>query len=234
MLEFLRGRASERKLRLLAVACAMIVSNSLKEERFRNAIRAAELFADGMVPKAAMTEIRDAAIPAFVQLHGGEDEAPAAAISAAGIPAPKKSYFEQLLDAYDDPWWEDEFDKGDPLAPAIVTARHAAWAAAHEKGQVPLNDAPAKVQEEQQQAFLVRDLFGNPFRPVTPDPAWRTPKVVNLAQEIYDYRAFDQLPHMADALEETGCNNAEFLAHCRGPGPHVKGCWVVDLILGKK
>jgi hypothetical protein len=55
-----------------------------------------------------------------------------------------------------------------------------------------------------------------------------------LAQAIYDDRAFDRLPILADALEEAGCDTADILAHCRGPGPHVRGCWVVDLILGKQ
>jgi hypothetical protein len=55
-----------------------------------------------------------------------------------------------------------------------------------------------------------------------------------LAQAIYDEGAFDRLPVLADALEETGCTNADILGHCRGPGPHVRGCWVVDLLLGKK
>jgi hypothetical protein len=58
--------------------------------------------------------------------------------------------------------------------------------------------------------------------------------VDRLASHIYDSRAFDRLPILADALEEAGCKDAEILAHCRGPGPHVRGCWVVDLVLGKE
>ncbi len=54
-----------------------------------------------------------------------------------------------------------------------------------------------------------------------------------LARSIYDDRAFDRLPVLADALEDAGCTDAAILDHCRGPGPHVRGCWVVDLILGK-
>jgi hypothetical protein len=65
------------------------------------------------------------------------------------------------------------------------------------------------------------------------DPAWRTPAVLQLAQALYDDRAFDQLPILADALEEAGCTSRDVLDHCRGPGPHVRGCWVVDLVLGK-
>jgi hypothetical protein len=73
-----------------------------------------------------------------------------------------------------------------------------------------------------------------PFRPVTIDPTWLTPAVKRLAETIYDDRAFDRLPILADALEEAGCNNADLLAHCRQPGEHVRGCWVVDLLLGQE
>jgi hypothetical protein len=86
----------------------------------------------------------------------------------------------------------------------------------------------------QRQVQILHDLFGNPFRPVKIDPAWLTPKVVNLAQEIYDHRAFDRLPALADALAAATCTNAEILAHCRALGPHVRGCWVLDLVLGKE
>jgi hypothetical protein len=71
-----------------------------------------------------------------------------------------------------------------------------------------------------------------PFCPKV-DPAWLTAKVVALAQAIYDDRAFDRLPILADALEDAGCTNQDILAHCRQPGEHVRGCWVVDLLLGK-
>lgn len=82
-------------------------------------------------------------------------------------------------------------------------------------------------------ADLLREVWGNPFRPVAFDPAWRTEAVVALAQQMYEARDFGPMPVLADALDDAGCANAEILAHCRGPGPHVRGCWVVDLVLGK-
>jgi len=88
--------------------------------------------------------------------------------------------------------------------------------------------------ERTAQAALLRDIFGNPFRPVAVDPAWLIPTVTFLARMIYEERSFDQMPDLADALEAAGCANEEILAHCRGPGEHVRGCWVVDLILGKE
>jgi hypothetical protein len=83
-------------------------------------------------------------------------------------------------------------------------------------------------------ARIIRDIFGNPFRPLVVDPAWLIPTVTTLARIIYDDRAFEQMPDLADALEAAGCDNEEVLAHCRGPGEHVRGCWVVDLLLGRE
>jgi len=80
---------------------------------------------------------------------------------------------------------------------------------------------------------LIFDIIGNPFRPVTLDPTWRTSTVTNLAQAIYNDLAFDRMPILADALEDAGCTNVDVLNHCRQPGVHVRGCWVVDLLLGK-
>jgi hypothetical protein len=80
---------------------------------------------------------------------------------------------------------------------------------------------------------FVRDIFGNPFRPVTFSRRWRTSDVVGLARAIYDERAFERMPILADALMDAGCEDEVIIAHCRGDGPHVHGCWLVDLILGK-
>jgi hypothetical protein len=82
-------------------------------------------------------------------------------------------------------------------------------------------------------SVLLRCIVGNPFRPVTCDPSWRTSTVVGLAEAIYADRAFDRLPIMADALEDAGCTHPGVQSHCRGDGPHARGCWVIDLILGK-
>jgi hypothetical protein len=75
--------------------------------------------------------------------------------------------------------------------------------------------------------------IGNRSRSVTLDPEWLTSTVTQLARGIYDERDFDRLPILADALQDAGCDNADVLNHCRQPGPHARGCWVVDLVLGK-
>jgi hypothetical protein len=98
----------------------------------------------------------------------------------------------------------------------------------------PRSPARAEAAERRALAGLVRDVFGNPFRPVVFDPAWRAETVAALASAIYPDRAFDRMPILADTLEDAGCDNADILNHCRGPGPHFRGCWVVDLVLGKE
>jgi hypothetical protein len=86
---------------------------------------------------------------------------------------------------------------------------------------------------EAEHAVMLRDIFGNPFRPVTLDPAWLTSDVLALARGIYDERAFDRMPILADALQDAGCNNDDVLNHCRDANAvHVRGCWLVDLLLG--
>jgi hypothetical protein len=89
-------------------------------------------------------------------------------------------------------------------------------------------------------ASLLRDIFGNPFRPIFVDPACLTTDVVWLAQAAYDDRFLpsgelehDRLAVLSDALEEAGCTDPDLLDHLRGPAPHVRGCWALDLILGK-
>jgi hypothetical protein len=232
MLEFLRRKASDRKVRLFAVACCRRVWSSLEHEEFRDAVRKAELFADGVVDRDEMLRAHEKARAIFGKQHG-KDNGPGAALTASGFPNPPKPLLQRVADALDDPWWEDEFDKGDPLAPALVTARHAARAAADLQGQRPVLDAPAAIAEHLEQTALVHCLFGNPFRPRPVCAAWLTQEVATLADGIYAERTFGRMPSLADALEAAGCTNADLIEHCRSGREHARGCWVVDLLLGK-
>ncbi|HEY1192447.1 MAG TPA: hypothetical protein VGE74_32790 [Gemmata sp.] len=108
----------------------------------------------------------------------------------------------------------------------LLAAETAAEAATRAGG-------PGPEAEELAQTELLRDIFGNPFRPVTFLPEWRTGTAVALALQVYESRDFSAMPILADALQDAGCDSADILDHCRGPGPHVRGCWVVDLVLGK-
>jgi hypothetical protein len=85
-----------------------------------------------------------------------------------------------------------------------------------------------------EQSSYLRDIFGNPFRPVAFDPSWRTSAAVAIAKGMYESRDFAAMSLLADALQDADCADQQILDHCRGPGPHVKGCWVVDFVLGKE
>jgi hypothetical protein len=101
----------------------------------------------------------------------------------------------------------------------------------------PTSQRRAIFREARERAcVLLRDLFGNPFRPVRLDPAWLAWEggtVVKLAPLIYDQGRYQDLPILADALEEAGCTNADILSHSKSNQEHVRGCWLLDLLLGK-
>ena len=80
---------------------------------------------------------------------------------------------------------------------------------------------------------LLREIIGNPSRPATDAMAWRTAEVVTLARAIYDGQAFDRMASLGEALADAGCTDPAFLGHCREAGGHVRGCWVLDSILGQ-
>jgi hypothetical protein len=210
MLECLRDRASERKLRLFAVACCYHLLDQITVNPWdRKAVDVAELFADG---KASLRELEDAAAATTSDWT--------AAYACAEAASPDGS-----VDA------------------AIYSADNAVYAAGeHAAALLDADDnhpafAATQVAERQVQAALLRCIVGPlPFRTVSIKSewlAWNDATVVKLAGGIYDGRAFDRLPILADALEEAGCDNADILTHLRGPGPHVRGCWVVDLLAGR-
>jgi hypothetical protein len=101
-----------------------------------------------------------------------------------------------------------------------------------------LESEPARYAAAERHLLLpLRDIIGDPARPVCINPywlSWDRGTAVNLAHAIYDERAFDRLPILADALEEAGCADQDILGHCRAQGEHVRGCWAVDLLLGKE
>jgi hypothetical protein len=115
-------------------------------------------------------------------------------------------------------------DQGPQLTHVVAAAAEASQAGGSSSGKLR--------RQQKAQAELLRDIFGNPFRPVTFSPDWRTDTAVALARTMYESRDFSAMPILADALQDAGCDNADVLDHCRGPGPHVRGCWVVDLVLG--
>jgi hypothetical protein len=213
MLEYLRGKASDRKMRLFAVAVVRSVWNDIKSPRSRKAVETAERFADGKASRRALDR-------AYFDAYAAQEIADAALtrLDASEVT-------DRVMDAM-------RFRHAATLT-AAPTAADGAILCAGIVSCTVFGTYPEAQPALRFQAGLVRDIFGNPFRPVTFDRPRQTRHVTALAATIYGGRAFDRLPILADALEEAGCDNADILSHCRGPGQHVRGCWVVDLVTGR-
>ncbi len=116
-----------------------------------------------------------------------------------------------------------------------ASAYAAGWAVA---SVTPMREWEAAFGAEcARHAGLLREIVGNPFRPASVAPrvlAWEGGTVVRIGQGIYEGNRFQDLPVLADALEEAGCDDSDLLAHCRESGEHVRGCWVVDLLVGRE
>ncbi len=98
-------------------------------------------------------------------------------------------------------------------------------------------EGPAWETARASQVALLREIFNNPFRTVGVERTWLDHNrgiVRSLARAIYEERRFEDMPVLADALEDAGCSDEQILGHCRGPNGHVLGCWVLDLLLAKK
>ena len=203
---------SDRKFRLFAVACARRVWNQLTDPRLRTAVEVAEAFADGLAKHKKRLAAFEAAWRAARAVCDGE--------------------------GYDFDWETRKvpsaFDRGRPRAFRYAVGAAGA-AVEYAKGSAWMAECVCNVKELAANCHLFRDIFGNPFRPVAFDKAWRTDTAVSLAKQMYDSRDFGAMPILADALQDAGCDNEDILSHCRDTAQqHVRGCWGVDLVLGKK
>jgi hypothetical protein len=202
--ELLRGKFSDRKLRLFSVACCRRIWHLLTDGPSRHAVEIAEKFADGAASLADLASVRRSAY--------------------------------SLYDCAEDDC-DDGYIMGGRTSKSEYAARTAAYACksvAHdavEGSWIGVLDAGLS---ETELALLVFELFANPFCPATFDPTWRTSNVAAVAQSIYEERVFERLPILADALEDAGCTSEDILNHCRQPGEHVRGCWALDVILGRE
>jgi hypothetical protein len=214
MLRFLRGKASDRKLRLFTVACCRRVGYLLTDARSRDAIETGERYADGLECERERQAIAEAAKQVD---SDGTNVAADAAYLAVEINSPRN---------HPDAEWGIAIETMSTAAyadPRFVQTRTTD----HGLRYYPL----PSIQDAHCQ--LLRDIFGNPFRTLANEQSRRTSELVTLAATIYDQRTFDRMPELADALEKAGCSDAAILDHCRSAQEHVRGCWVVDLILGK-
>ena len=202
----LQSPRGRRKFRLFACACCRQIDRLFRIPAAHKALEAAEQFADGLIDKAALAAIRK---QWKREMSAGRDHA----MWAVTV----------LLDV-------ESFAAASAVCDPAAQAR--AYAATN--GVDGPECAAALDKARLAQCDLIRDIFGNPFRPVMLDPRWLSSTVLDLARTIYDDRVFERMPILGDALMDAGCDSEEIIKHCQGPGPHVRGCWVVDLILGKQ
>jgi hypothetical protein len=218
MLRHLQGRASSRKLRLFAVACCQRFPHLLGSEPYKVALEIAERLADQFLPQEQVH-------PCIIALMGVEG--PSVAADAVGNAVRFAVDYRIKRDSL-------RYYSWDAGRVAYWTSQ-AAYAVAAEQSNDATRWFAAQDAEHRWQADTLREIF-KPFRRVATDPtwlAWNRGAVAALAQTIYEERRFEDMPFLADALEEAGCKKTTILSHCRGENQHVRGCWVLDLLLGK-
>jgi hypothetical protein len=203
--EVVRRRENARRMRLFGCACCRRLESLLADERSRTAIEVAEQFADGAVKRAALDAARAVANAAVKDLGQTEYK-------------------------WEPDGWAANAAEMVAHGTAKIYFQLAASRAAEAIGQAGVRTNAA---ERAIQFGLLRDIFGNPFRVVTFESLWRTDTAVTLAKQMYESREFGAMSILADALQDAGCDDEDVLAHCRNEGLHVRGCWVIDLVLGK-
>jgi hypothetical protein len=220
MLDFLGGTMTARKLRLLACAACRYVWDQLIDDRSREAVIVAELFADDHASNEKLEQAFKEACRACGDhsAKGGNISSAAAAVHHAC-------------------WYGNDF---------LVAAKRSLACAAHvavyqaardvDSGRMTIAsnwETLVQKRENGKMARLVREVFGNPFKSVAMEATFLTPAVADVARTIYEQRAFQRLPEISVLLEASGYKNKLVLEHCRDPRPHYRGCWAVDLVLGK-
>ncbi len=221
LLEFVHSRMTARRGRLLAASFCRHVLPLTSDRWPRRAVEIAERFADGLASLEDMLAVSDRVADVYVSVPNPDpvNTEPPMSFKAESIAIQSTRFLTRDGETYLSSCCQCTY---------LAALRWAALRAGPDEAVPPYGTLV------QWQISLIRDVVGNPFRPVPAHPAWLTSTAVSLAQTIYADRAFDRLPILADALEDAGCDSADLLAHLRGDGPHVRGCWALDLVLGKE
>jgi hypothetical protein len=252
MLVYLRGKAGERKLRLFALACCRRVWPLLRTV-YREGVGAAERFADGAEGQELLEAVQSAPVSDLVLEELESDWAREGCRAGGELLRDWASAVWQAEDAVavatdpefrgvDYAYWAAE-----TVYSAAGLARRLVAGAGGRHGESPVASVTGDDADEEAryQASLLRDLFGNPFRPAPVMPPawllWNGGAIPRLAQAVYEERILPawgldpaRLALLADMLTDAGCTDADILDHCRSGGDHVRGCWVVDALLAKE
>ena len=221
MLAFLQtsGTASERKLRLFACACCRRLAPRYLHEASKNALKSGEWYADGKVSRRTCEAAYAKGQLAVSEISMDGSSRNLAMVHAAGAAA---------------------FASGTTSGSIAMAITNAVAAEAALQTR-PRTDAVATFRLVAH-CDLFRDIVGpRPFHSVTFEASWQTPAVLTLAEAVYDDRLLPdgildsaRLGELAATLEAAGCDDASFMAHLRKPGPHIRGCWAIDLLLNKE
>jgi hypothetical protein len=215
---FIAPQASTRKLLLFACASCRRIAQLMTDARSLAALAVVERYADGLASDEELGQAREQADQAWQEAEAKRRRRKRAEQAVVAS---------QAMAAY-------------AVLSVVTDAMRSEVELKVWYGLNRRDIAPAITIEWSAQAHFLRDIFGNPLRPASITRTWLTPDVIALAQAAYDQRSMPdgalapgQLAILADALEEAGCANTDILSHCRGQGPHIPGCWVVDRVLGK-
>jgi hypothetical protein len=212
---------SERKLRLFACACCRRIWNLITDERSREAVLVAERFADGRATRRELEAAQRWAGNASSDISDAHWDGNWDPLNVPFIPAASAAF---LTVVPGDTQWDEH-------TPYVPDAEEVAFNCTRAAG---FAGGPAAVQAEgAAQRALFHEIMGNPFRPVRLDQSSLPQEVILLARTIYLERQFDRMSELAAGLEQAGCTDRGILDHCQRPGTHVRGCWVIDLLLGK-
>jgi hypothetical protein len=258
MLAFLRTseKLSERKGRLFAVAVCRRIWHLLSDERARRAVESAERFADRLASDEDLAATYEAVCRLVDQVAAESGETSPYGVNFASLAGADGTAaalcFNETFTALASFYCSYPAAYNSDAEVPTLSAEYASWAAAIVATASHPVTASEEVYAERKsvfekyeasekvgQAAILRDIFC-PW-PFSPKPViaegvltWDNGCIVKLAAGIYEEAAFDRLPVLGDALEEAGVTDEEILAHLRSPGPHCRGCWVVDLVLGKE
>jgi hypothetical protein len=262
LVDFLGDKLTERKLMLWAVGCCSSLRDLIIDKRSRDALVVAEAYVEGQASRQQLTNAHQQAATAEEQLNqeleawieAGEDMPPETV---------QRTIFNRNLKRVGNDYYLREAQYSAALAAmkcatqvrdelinavfmaAVAIANEQMFRHYEQAAEVldPFSDkmlnAVNGFQDEQHQrhCLVLQEIVGNPFCPVNLDSAclsWNDGTVRKIAQSIYDERAYERMPILADALTDAGCDTEDILSHCRSDGPHVRRCWVVDLLLGKE
>lgn len=214
MVRFLGDRLSERKMRLFGCACIRQYWELLQEPRCKEAVEIAEGYADHLLP-------RERLLAAYVRAkalakHWVSTSMPENYLRSAVRDAVNPAINRTIASLLNTVRWA-----------AVCDQRNGTWE----------RECTVRTEAAGRQAQLLREIVGKATSPAPINSAWlvwHDSAVVRIAEGIQTDRRFENMPILADALEEAGCDKPDILQHCRSGGQHVRGCWVLDLLLGKE